>query len=70
MRYVEARLETEQRETAYRNYISTSLQLIPQNKYLTHTFDEILHPEKIKVDNRTGDEIAEDVIAQAGLNFG
>lgn len=68
MRYVVARFEEQQREMAYRNYVTRSLQLIPQNSYITASFDEILHPEKI--DTRTGDEIAEDVIAKAGLTFG
>ena len=45
-----------------------SLQLIPQNSHIIASFDEILHPEK--VDTRNGDEIASDVIKNAGLKFG
>lgn len=68
MRYVEARLDDYQRELAYRSYVTKSLQLIPQNSYITTTFDEIMHPEKI--DTRSGDDIAADVIKNAGLTFG
>ena len=68
MRYVVARFEEQQREMAYRNYVTRSLQLIPQNSHIIASFDEILHPEQI--DTRTGDEIAEDVITKAGLSFG
>ena len=68
MRYVEARLDDYQRELAYRSYVTKSLQLIPQNSYITTTFDEIMYPEKI--DTRSGDDIAADVIKNAGLTFG
>ena len=68
MRYVEARLDDYQREMTYRSYVTKSLQLIPQNSYITASFDEIMHPEKI--DTRSGDDIAADVIKNAGLSFG
>ena len=63
-----ARFEYEQKIYLYRDYVATSLQLIPQQKHIVRTYDEVLHPEK--VDNRDGDEIAEDIIARAGLQFG
>ena len=68
MRYVVARLDEYQREQTYRNYVTKSLQLIPQNAYITASLDDILHPERI--DTRSGDEIAADVIRKAGLSFG
>lgn len=49
------------------NYIATSLQMIPQNKCLQKTLVEVLFD---KPDNRTGDEIAMDIIVRAGLSFG
>lgn len=52
---------------AYRFYITNSLQNIPQNKYCTTSFSEIIKPKK--VDQRSGDEIALDVIKKAGLSF-
>ncbi len=68
MRYVEARVEDFNRDEAYRIYVSKSLQLIPQNKYVAKELKEILHPEKS--DNRTADEIASEVFKNAGLKFG
>lgn len=67
MRYVNARYEQEYRDMAYRFYITNSLQNIPQNKYCTTSFSEIIKPKK--VDQRSGDEIALDVIKKAGLSF-
>lgn len=69
MRYVEARLDEYQREKAYRSYVTRSLQLIPQNAYITASFDELLNPQKAKESAKTGDEIVADVMAQAGLRF-
>lgn len=68
MRYVLARIEEDSREEAYRIYVCKSLQLIPQNKCLTKDYLDILAPQE--VDPRSGDDIALDVIANAGLNFG
>lgn len=68
MRYVEARVDDFSRDEAYRIYVSKSLQLIPQNKYVAKDLKEIFHPEMS--DNRTADEIASDVLKKAGLNFG
>lgn len=68
MRYVNARFEQEDREFAYRIFVTKSLQLIPQQKYLTRNFDDILN--KSVLDKRSGDEIAADIITNAGLSFG
>lgn len=53
---------------AYRYYIARSLQLIPQDKYVTMSLNELLNSKP--ADNRTGDEIVVDVMEQAGLSFG
>lgn len=68
MRYVEARIDEYNREEAYRIYVTKSLQLVPQNSYITTPFTDILEPKK--VDNRTGEEIVTDVMKHAGLKFG
>ncbi len=68
MRYVEARVEENNRDEAYRIFVTRSLQLIPQSKYLTTDFNDIIHPDE--KDNRTADEIASDVIKNAGLTLG
>ena len=61
-------MEQTNRDEAYRFYVTRSLQLAPQNKYISATYDELLKPKK--VDNRTGDEIAADIIKRAGLKVG
>lgn len=67
MRYVEARFDEYQREEAYRIYISKSLQLAPQGKWLQASYREMIKPKKI--DNRSGDDIAMDIMKRAGLKF-
>lgn len=68
MRYVEARIDDFNREEAYRFYVTKSLQLVPQNKYISTSYEDVLKPKKI--DNRSGDEIAIDIMERAGLKFG
>ena len=63
-----ARYEEYDRERAYRIYVTKSLQLIPQNKYITVEFAEALNPHD--TDKRSGEEIVIDVIKNAGLTFG
>lgn len=67
MRYVEARITEYSREEAYRIYITKSLQLIPQSKYLTLDFKDAITPKK--VDTRSGEQIALDIMKAAGLSF-
>lgn len=54
-------------EVKYRNYVADILYWRGQGKTLTVTYDDILHPKP--VDNRTGDEIAVDVITTLGLKL-
>jgi len=65
LRYVIARIEEDTREMTYRFYVTTCLQNIPQQKYTTVSFYDILYPKP--EDNRSAEEIAADVIAKAGL---
>lgn len=64
---MEARLEQEQINLKYMDYVATSLQLIPQDKYITKGFMEVLNNSLAETDARTGQEIAQDVINRAGL---
>lgn len=68
MRYVEARVEENNRDEAYRIFVTKSLQLIPQNRYITKDFKDVLNPEK--TDDRTADQIVIDVLRNAGLKIG
>lgn len=56
------------------DYIANGIQMISENtarkagdRYLSLSYREIIHPKP--VDNRTGDEIVEDVIQRAGLKI-
>lgn len=68
MRYVLAELEKEQRTEAYRIYITDSMYYKAQNKYITVRYYDLLQPKEL--DDRTGDEIAQDVINRLGLIVG
>lgn len=56
----------------FRDYIANGIQMISENtarkagdRYLSLSYREVIHPKP--VDNRTGDEIVEDIILRAGL---
>lgn len=56
----------------FHDYIANAIQMISENtarkagdRYLSLSYREIIHPKP--VDNRTGDEIVEDIIRRAGL---
>lgn len=55
----------------YRFYVANSLQNIPQGKYTALTLYDVLYPveNEDEEDERTGDEIAIDVMTRAGLVF-
>ena len=68
MNYVLAKYREHQREAVYRSYVCTSLQNIPQNKYISKPYDEIIQPTA-QADGRSGDEVAADVMNRLGLKF-
>ena len=72
MRYAMARYQSQQRDLAYRIYVTDCLRIISENtanicgcSYITAKFADIINPKP--VDNRTGDEIAADIIKLAGI---
>lgn len=67
MRYVMARYTMEQRDLAYRIYVTDMMYLHGQNKTSLIRFEDQL--KRKNADNRTGDEIADDVIKRAGLTL-
>lgn len=67
MRYVEARVEEFSRDEAYRIYVTTSLQLAPQSKYINKDYTDLVNNKKEK--ERSGDDIAKDIFNRAGLKF-
>ena len=72
MRYAIARYQSQQRDLAYRIYVTDCLRIISENtakmvggSYITAKFEDIINPKP--VDNRTGEEIAADIIKLAGI---
>lgn len=65
LRYVISRYQADNRNMAYRFYVTTALQNIPQGKCTTISFYDMLYKEQ--EEEKTADEIAMDVIAKAGL---
>lgn len=53
----------------YKKYMTDSLYYIGQGKSLAKRYAEIIGLEKKEADNRTGDEIAADVINRMGLKL-
>lgn len=62
-RYVQAKLDKWNYDYAYRLYITESLKLQGEQKYICASFDEILHPPK----EINGAEIVADIMKRAGL---
>lgn len=50
---------------AYRFYVTTALQNIPQQKYTTVSFYDMLYPKP--TEEKSAEEIIDDVISKAGL---
>ena len=66
MKYASSRFKYEQRELAYKIYLTDTLFYQVQNQRLTTRYIDMLNK---KVDNRTGDEIVIEVMNKAGLRF-
>ena len=72
MRYAMARFNQHQRDLAYRIYIGDCLRIIGENtanissgNYIIDKISDIINPKP--ADNRTGEEIAADIIKRAGI---
>lgn len=65
MRYVRAKLKEKQLDLAYRIYVTDSMFYYGENKRLNVRYKELVYPEQI--DNRTGDEVALELIKKLGL---
>ena len=72
MRYAVARYQSQQRDLAYRIYVSDCLRIISENtakigggSYITAKLSDIINPKP--AGNRTGEEIAADIIKRAGI---
>jgi hypothetical protein len=63
-----AKFNSHVEDEMFRTYMASILYWQGQGKTLTVTYDEFKHPKP--VDNRTGDEIAVDIISKLGLRLG
>lgn len=62
-----ARVEKENREETYRIFVSESLRFMPQGKYFTKSYPDLLKPHK--VEKRSGKEVAEAAAAKMGIKI-
>ena len=59
------------RETAYRIYVTRSLQLAPEGKSIVIKFSDLLQGKEIeKEEEENGDEIVASIFQRAGLKIG
>ena len=72
MRYATARFNQHQRDLVYRIYVTDCLRMATENtakmsqgSYTTVRFYDFINPKP--VDNRSGNEIAADIIKRAGI---
>lgn len=72
MRYATARFNQHQRDLAYRIYVADCLRMATENtakmsqgSYTAARFYDIINPKP--ADNRTGEEIAAEIINRAGI---
>lgn len=66
VRYVMAKVLREVKEMSYRAYVTDSLRLIPQMHYLTHKWSDIMDRARKPRQERTAEQIVEDVISKLG----
>ena len=72
MRYVITRYQSQQRDLAYRIYVSDCLRIITENtakfgggSYMELHFTELINPKP--KDTRSGVEIFDDIVSRAGI---
>ena len=67
LRSVKARAEQISREEAYRICVTESLRIIPQQRWFTKSYLELLKPQQIET--RSGKEVAEEVAEKLGTKI-
>jgi len=67
--YVRAAIEQDEEDYTFKVYMSDSAQLAGENKFITRRWCDIANDLKKPPDNRTGDEVAADVIKRLGLSL-
>lgn len=68
---MKAKLDADAEERLYREYITESLRMSVDHKYITVSWADMVNDAlNKKTFNKTGDQIAYEVIRAAGLKFG
>lgn len=66
---MEARIDQNKRDETYRIYITESLRLSPQGKWLVKSYMDMVNDQSNKKPEPTGEEIVDQVMLGAGLTF-
>lgn len=67
--FFHAKLEKSIQEAQFRVYITDALYYAPRNQWMSKRFVELIDEPKKPKDNRSGDEVAAEVIKRLGLKF-
>ena len=66
-----AQLETQDREFAYRIYVTDALFCISSQQVMTKRYIDVMMPDRNKIsDDRSGDEIAQDTLNKLATLYG
>lgn len=68
VRYAKARAERDDREHAYRVYLTETVRLMGQGRAVSVSYEDVLRQMKSGAERIDGDKIAAEVIERAGLN--
>lgn len=69
MKYVIARMQSENDAEVYQHYIAMCLYAISNQSKMTKTFSDILKSVNTPPDNRSGKEVAEEAAAKMGIKI-
>ena len=64
-----ARLEQDTIDMSYKTYVTKSLQIIPEHKQLTISFNDMIDFDKRSTTIEDASEVAQDIIQRAGLTI-
>lgn len=62
-----AAIERDSEEYAFKVYMTDSIQIVGEQKHITKRWCELVEDIKKPVDDRSGDEVAAEVIMRLGL---
>lgn len=66
VRYASARAVRDAIEMSYRTYVTDQLRLTPQMMYMTARWYDLVSGKTVSSDDRTADEIADEILSRFG----